>query len=292
MGLSGLINLERIEIVEETDSDFQVRYNNEVYTIAKNSESCFVSEGASSTSHCGMKQELRLEQRLVPETGFLQDDAVRPEFKEVMMFHELREQEYKNAHFADAHKRAVNDEILYVLKFFDEQKEEYFKFAEEYRRKHLKQDSQEKLGIQEAYGRWLDKCRFGMGMEDAYKSAERLLGAHERSVEELSALITEVNKRCETASNFYWVSCPDDAAFAQMIYMPAIISAVINRIPESFGKFSIEVPKRYVMFEHTFSEYRTTRPNDEIMKTFRELLRRKVDFNFDSFAGIPITLSF
>ncbi len=48
------------------------------------------------------------------------------EFMEVMMFHEIREMEYAKTDLDNAHDRAVNDEILYVLKHFEPKQQKAF----------------------------------------------------------------------------------------------------------------------------------------------------------------------
>ncbi|MBI2105782.1 hypothetical protein HYT56_03015 [Candidatus Woesearchaeota archaeon] len=80
-----------------------------------------------------------------------------------MVFHELREIEYREADFDDAHERAVNDEILYVLKHLGENKlEDYLAFAENYRmiKAEEKLESVEENNVQQIpekeirYGDW------------------------------------------------------------------------------------------------------------------------------------------
>lgn len=133
MDIADIVNLERIEIIEETEDCHRIKYKNNTYEIAKSTESCFVTHSSSP----GPTLEHRLEQKLIPETEIFQDENVPQEYKEVMMFHELREMEYKAAGFEDAHERAINDEVLYVLKFFDEKtREGYLQFAREYRKTH------------------------------------------------------------------------------------------------------------------------------------------------------------
>ena len=112
--ISDLINLDRVEILEETDDSFRVKYGNHAYQIAKSDKSAFLIPSAPT-----LGLEMKLEQQLVLDTGVFQDDSAPEEFKEVMMFHELREMEYKDHGFEDGHDRAVNDELLYITKFFD-----------------------------------------------------------------------------------------------------------------------------------------------------------------------------
>lgn len=136
MELSDIIELDRVHIEGETPDLYTVKYKDRTYEITKSTETCFVSNGSSSAP--SMRAELRLENRIVPETEIFQDSHVPTEFKETMMFHEIREMEYKSGCFEDAHKRAVNDEVLYALKFFDKKtQKEYIDFAQMYRKSKI-----------------------------------------------------------------------------------------------------------------------------------------------------------
>lgn len=129
--LSDLIQLERVRIVEELDDAYKVKYGNDEYNIAKDSQSHWNNGMATHSNGLELRQELRL----VPEHGIFQDEQAPAEFKEVMMFHEIREREYSEAGFDDAHERAMNDEVLYILKFFEQEKQKaYLTFAAKYRR--------------------------------------------------------------------------------------------------------------------------------------------------------------
>ena len=135
MDLKWLINLERVNILEEAKDFYRVQYNGQEYRIMKSDRTYFANGSATDPS---VSQEIRLEQILLPEAAIIQDEKVPQEFKEVMMFHEIRESEYKNAGLQDAHERALNDEVLYALKFFTpKQRKAYVEFAKEYRDKQL-----------------------------------------------------------------------------------------------------------------------------------------------------------
>ncbi len=133
--IKDFIHLKRIKILEEDSDSYKIEYNSQIYEIAKDSESHFVQNSPSAPSMgLTMVLEQRLEMCLVPETEIFQDEKAPQEFKEVMMFHEIREMEYKNAGFDDAHIRAMNDEILYIQKFFDgKTQKKYLRFASDYR---------------------------------------------------------------------------------------------------------------------------------------------------------------
>ncbi|MDO8642546.1 MAG: hypothetical protein Q7R76_03070 [Candidatus Woesearchaeota archaeon] len=136
MNLTDLIDLNRVEILEETEDEYKVRYGESEYTIEKSGENEWQGGSAQPTGK-GMALSQGLEQRLVPESGIFQDEEVPAAYKEVMMFHEIREQWYvqeKGLETELAHELTLNDEISYVLKFFDKKEaQSYLKFAEKYR---------------------------------------------------------------------------------------------------------------------------------------------------------------
>lgn len=149
MALEDRITLDRVRIVKETNDGYFVKYGKQRYTIKRDPEQSYFIlsdedtgvKGSSAASGAGplaqshsMVQMQVLEQRLEP--GIFQADNVPKEFKEVMIFHELREREYLNGGLDDAHYRAVNDEILYVTRFFDPEKRvRYFEFADKFRKR-------------------------------------------------------------------------------------------------------------------------------------------------------------
>ncbi len=146
MTLTKLINLHRVEVLGETGDEYNVRYGDEEYIIEKDEK----TEWASASPVEGARLAQRLEQRLVPESGVFQDEEVPAAFKEVMMFHEIREKWYVEAKGLEtglAHELTLNDEVLYVLKFFDKKEARaYLTFAEKYREErqhHHKEEDDE-----------------------------------------------------------------------------------------------------------------------------------------------------
>lgn len=137
MSLKKQIKIKRVNILSESSEEYEIEYNGNVFSIIKGSESCFHNgTGLVSRQEMEMKLEQRIEQQTVQMTEIFQDVSAPKQFHEVMMFHELREMEYKNAGLKDAHKRAVNDEVLYALKYLnDEEREKYFKFSRKIREK-------------------------------------------------------------------------------------------------------------------------------------------------------------
>jgi len=129
------IKFSRVKILEVTELAYRVEFVGKEYEITKDEESHFESfcSGPSGLSG-GMGLSLRQTLELVQAPGIFQDENAPEEFMEAMMLHEIREKEYAEAGFDDAHDRAVHDEMLYALKYFDpEKRQEYFDFAEAYR---------------------------------------------------------------------------------------------------------------------------------------------------------------
>lgn len=131
--LQNQITFTRLSILQETDEQYRIQYGEREIFIRKGKESSFLMP--SEYVGGGMRLQMTQFQQLNIDTQVLQDAGAPSDFIEVMMFHELREMEYVQARFIDAHNRAVHDEILYVLKFFQtEQQAEYFDWAAQYRR--------------------------------------------------------------------------------------------------------------------------------------------------------------
>lgn len=140
MNLENRIFLPSLKIVEETADGFRVMYKEEEIYIAKAGESTFFStNGLSPNMSC--HQQLSL----TPRLDFItQDEDVPREFISPMIYHELREKEYAEAGLDNTHERALNDELLFVLKNFDADfRVKYFEFADNYRMKALKKREEE-----------------------------------------------------------------------------------------------------------------------------------------------------
>ena len=144
MELSDYINadnlyLNKVNIVDQTEDSYTVEYGDRTVVVSRADETKFeLGENRQNrplTSYGGLVQVMVMKQDIVRSTEFSQEDDVPDEYKEIMIFHELREAEYRESGFEDAHQRAVNDEVLYALKFMDrETREGYFDFANGYRR--------------------------------------------------------------------------------------------------------------------------------------------------------------
>ena len=160
MNLSKNIILERVTITDKDENCYQATYKGEKYHITKSDETSFDLNHISSPSH---NLRLGLEQRLdISGMSVLQDETAPEDYKEVMIFHELREIEYQEAGFDDGHERAVNDEILYVLKFFGEKKlKHYLKFANEYRTKALEKRKKNEIEMNPRYSLVLQYIELG-----------------------------------------------------------------------------------------------------------------------------------
>jgi len=125
-----IINLQQVEISHEDENSYIVKFGEEEFEVIKSDETYFEPE-TKTTSEGG----LRLRHVLALNIGgIFHDQDVPKEFTEVMIFHEIREREYKAVGFEDAHSRAINDEILYALKFLSaDMQKDYFQFASERR---------------------------------------------------------------------------------------------------------------------------------------------------------------
>lgn len=135
-----LADLPKVTLISEDKDEFIVEYKGEQISVEKNDETCFVSGGAVEA--VGMGLRCALQQGLGITDKIYQDDEAR-EFMDVMIFHEIREKEYKEAGFEDAHQRAVHDEILYIMVHLPEKQRAYFEFAKEYREARAQQPDED-----------------------------------------------------------------------------------------------------------------------------------------------------
>lgn len=130
--LEDWIEFPRLKILDEDEESFTVEYDGKETKVnkaeMKHQGAAFYSGGGGAPS---MELRLQMQQVLQPMHGFFLDRDIPQEFREVLIFHELREAGYGGE---DAHQRAVHDEILYVMKHFPpELRKEYFEFAEKER---------------------------------------------------------------------------------------------------------------------------------------------------------------
>lgn len=142
MGLEERIILPPIKIVGEDEEGYNVLYDNAEVYIAKTDRSSF------SLSPVACSQTMGMQLSIIPEARITQDSNAPKEFILAMMFHELREKEYLEAGFNNAHERALNDEFLFVLKNLDpSERERYFIFADNYRQRELEKSKQKEIKI-------------------------------------------------------------------------------------------------------------------------------------------------
>ena len=144
--LASFIDLPRVEILEENEDSFTVRLGDEKFDIIKSDDTYFNHD--LNMYHSG-KIALRMTQRTISMGNIHLDKETPQDFMEVLMFHELREKEYQESGFEDAHNRAVNDEILYVMKYLPKETAmAYFDFAEKLRSeakaKKMEQEDEER----------------------------------------------------------------------------------------------------------------------------------------------------
>lgn len=132
------LTINRVRIVESKEKSYLIEYGGCSIEFLKSDETAFTLGNENSRDYraCSPGNEmsqglvLQLKPKMVRNTEFFLEEDAPTDFKETMIFHELREAEYKEAGFLDGHQRAVNDEVLYALKFMDEQtRKDYFDFA-------------------------------------------------------------------------------------------------------------------------------------------------------------------
>jgi hypothetical protein len=150
------INTPRIEMLDQDEDFYHVKLGDEEFKIGKGESSEFIDRTPSGGM--GMSQQLVQSLEVIPGLSIFQDESVKEEFKEIMMFHEISEIEHKRSGHKDAHQRAVHDEILYVLKYLDPQSQkEYFNWAKKVREEakargevKVKEKEEEKMKEEEA----------------------------------------------------------------------------------------------------------------------------------------------
>lgn len=131
-----MVSLPRIRFLEEDEDTLEVEFGEQTYTIAKRGNVEFTGGSSISNGTVTPRLALRLKQSIVlrVDLGILIDAGVPKEFWEPMIVHEIREMEYAEHGLADKHERALQDELLYVLKHFDlDLQTRYLQFAKEYR---------------------------------------------------------------------------------------------------------------------------------------------------------------
>ncbi|MBI4994434.1 hypothetical protein HZC21_02200 [Candidatus Peregrinibacteria bacterium] len=142
--LENWIGFPQVKIVAEDDDTYTVTYDGQEYTF--NKEEMKEEIGAYAGGSGAVTMEIRLELRQVfqPEHGFFLNLDIPPEFIKAIIFHEIGHEKYEE--YADAHQRALHDEILYVMKHFPpELRERYFRFAEEVRERAVREKLEEEL---------------------------------------------------------------------------------------------------------------------------------------------------
>lgn len=148
--LRELISIPRLEIFKETEEFFEVKLGKEKFRVAKSSETSFLAAGTAGTH---LAQRLEIRQVTLPDANIFQDEEAPKEFREVMILHEIREMEYKEAGFQDAHERAMQDEALYIIKHFGpDLQQAYLEFARKYRK-----TKQESTGKEQKFGAAFDE---------------------------------------------------------------------------------------------------------------------------------------
>jgi len=148
--LSKVIQIPQVRVLSEDDDVLIVEFNGEEQEVHKSDKTYFYARPTNS-GNGQMSQSMALELW----SGVFLDRDVPKEFRELFILHELREREYDEASLKGAHERAVNDEVLYSLKFLTpELRERYSEFVTEYRRKAKEKEDKLKKRAQIA-----EKCK-------------------------------------------------------------------------------------------------------------------------------------
>jgi len=264
MTLADLINLERLEILDQDEHSYTVNYSGKEYEIVKSDTSCFNSASASSGMRLCMKQ-----QQLLEVEGIFQDEDVPEEYKEVMMFHEIRESQYAEVDFEDAHERAVNDEILYVMKFLGEERlEDYLSWVQDYRKDIPKEIGKKLIGIWEPFEEWTKECDFNGSWDDKYKAAARAV--------EMSRSITPEDLDDFLRRQGMTERIMNQNNYSQYRDTPLFICAAVNALPE--GEVSVTLPNRVIEANNFDSDPRffSEEQRAQGRKDAREIVQRMV----------------
>lgn len=210
------IKLPRLRILKETHDGYRVQYGDEILKIAKDDTSHFISGGIQSVT-MGMRMKLSQVQ-VLSENVFIGNE-VPDEFREIVIFHELREIEYKDAGFDDAHNRAVHDEMLYALRYFSPEKvKEYMELAKisrkKARNKQLRIESRQRKSEIEAER----ERRKAWQLEEMDRQKSQQLQAEQaekaRKEMELEKAGNKIRRRENAEKKLQW-SSPRIAAFWQ-----------------------------------------------------------------------------
>ena len=264
------ITLDKVNILEETQNEYRIDYKNETFKIIKDKETSF----EISSQDYSQKLEMKLELRLSTGSDILQDESVPKEFKEATIFHELREIEYVEANLENPHERALNDEMLYIIKFFNEKtRREYLKFAKQYRKEKLKEEVLEKnkLNIVDIFNKWYENNSWTGGYISNFKVAEKDLKNKEVVPADIDLINFEINSKLD-----YFTLKSATASSTSV----AFLIAAINKISRKYRKLEIKLPK-YVTdsykqkFIKDTKELLSENEIKELKEDFSEFLKRK-----------------
>lgn len=173
--------------------------------------------------------------------GFTQADEVPNTFVEVMMFHEIREGEYRSRFGIseeEAHQRAVNDEILYVLKFFvPERQQKYFKWVQEYRKVSAKPaqapvssppPAAARFEVPKFYADWREFTPVDVTLKEAFDNAQLLIAGRPVRAEDVQTIVDLLDREHEDFP---------------VMFMPTVLAAAIQG--STGGRPEFALPRAY-----------------------------------------------
>lgn len=128
----------RVKILKVLEDHYVIRYGKEEMIVKKSNESFYASSWTNQIT-CGVKLALRHTLEILPLEWIFLDENAPQEFMEVIIFHEIRENFYREMNLENPHEQAVHDEILYAMKHLSiDQQQSYFVWAKNVRNQALK----------------------------------------------------------------------------------------------------------------------------------------------------------
>ena len=140
--------LARLEFISEDENTIQVLYNGLQYEVEKGDETSFQP---TSSQRRGVTEIPWPSLQGDKENFYVSLDKQAPaEFREPMLFHELREIEYFMRNMPNTHDMAIQDELAYIrMHFPPEYQAAFIEFAETSRTQAQEKLNQEKSALEE-----------------------------------------------------------------------------------------------------------------------------------------------
>ncbi|MBI4281221.1 hypothetical protein HY625_00185 [Candidatus Uhrbacteria bacterium] len=237
--IRGMITLSRLQIEEEDKDGYHVVFEGKNFFIAKDPESSrFIFRRVNAAQQPSMQMEMRQEALLLPSTEIFQDASAPKLWKEVMMLHEIRESEYVAAGFKDAHERAMNDEVLYIVKHFSPKDQRAYRaFAEAYRTR-AKEKKEKPASYEDWKNAFSERGGYYPGDEALKKIAMRIpCRTKEAFVEFQQRVLLDLDPVYDWGTH------------RGRLY--TLLLTIANAIPDSEGPITLTLPKESMTFRDT-----------------------------------------